>query len=718
MFLKADIPTVAFPFPSTSRLSSHDDPRPALPKKAGSQYLDPFLLSSRRERDIGSIRRELVCRLAALCRPVGLSDDQLLAVRSCELLERVLQATKICLLVVEGVVANTHHVKVGRLEGSLAKNVLVPPELGTRIPAVVEMDHDLRLPGELGLVPPKGHSRPARISSRLVRRICPGIRVMEVKVDAHALVSNTLGQLDIVIEVVVALTILNQLRNDHADVGSLIDEDSNELSIAISSDYWWKSALARGYTFRAVLTYREFLAQRQWHLLDLDADLAEVLLVPLELVSFLELVESEDLLVDDRLDVVGLNGSVHLLKLLSAADIDTANGTDVDESIEKSGLLVVGAADEADDGDNTLEANGLERLLQSVGTTDLDDVVDTDTAGDLLCGLTPVGVLAVVDNVVSTEGLELLALLLGRSGGDDTSTSSLSELDGEDRDTTGTLGKDPVTGGQSLALETVETVPGSKTSAGERSTLDEVEVARKRDKTLLVVNTVLLEGAVNNTTSSSGDGLVVKRTGKVALVELGNDLVTNLEALDLLADSLNNTSTVRSGDNVVLLREGHRGLLFRLVLCEECLIVTRLTFDKNILVTNLRNRSFLVELQVVERSSTLDSPLLLGRRCHCGICVGLRRLEVHDPYAGWKHQSFWNRDWFVIAAPTRSSFICRMLFNKLLDDQLGAESGGYGRDPEADVEKLTASLPEKLSLEWTAHQLLEKCRIKQGYDEA
>lgn len=297
-------------------------------------------------------------------------------------------------------------------------------------------------------------------------------------------------------------------------------------------------------------------AQRQWHLLDLDADLAEVLLVPLELVSFLELVESEDLLVDDRLDVVGLNGSVHLLKLLSAADINTADGTDVDESIEKSGLLVVGAADEADDGDNTLEANGLERLLQSVGTTDLDDVVDTDTTGDLLCGLTPVGVLAVVDNVVGTQSLQLLALLLRRSGGDDTSTSGLSELDGEDRDTTSTLGKDPVTRGQSLALETVKTVPGGETSAGQRSTLDEVEVARKRDKTLLVVNAVLLERSVDDTTSSSGNGLVVKRTSKVALVELGNDLVTNLEALDLLADSLNNTSTVRSGDNVVLLREG------------------------------------------------------------------------------------------------------------------------------------------------------------------
>ncbi|KAG9679859.1 glycosyl hydrolase 53, partial [Aureobasidium melanogenum] len=150
MFLKADIPTACIAQESrlpVVKTSSALDASHNL-----SNSLDPFLLSSRRERDIGSIRRELVCRLAALCRPVGLSDDQLLAVRSCELLERVLQATKICLLVVEGVVANTHHVKVGRLEGSLAKNVLVPPELGTRIPAVVEMDHDLRLPGELGVL--------------------------------------------------------------------------------------------------------------------------------------------------------------------------------------------------------------------------------------------------------------------------------------------------------------------------------------------------------------------------------------------------------------------------------------------------------------------------------------------------------------------------------------------------------------------------------------
>lgn len=280
-----------------------------------------------------------------------------------------------------------------------------------------------------------------------------------------------------------------------------------------------------------------------------------MLLVPLELVSLLELVKSEDVLVNDGLDVVGLDGGVHLLKLLSAANVKTADCADVDESVEKSGLLLVGATDETNDGNDTLEADGLERLLEGVGTTDLDDVVHTNTASDLLGGLTPVGVLAVVDNVVGTESLELLTLLLGRSSGDDTGTSSLGELDSEDGDTTGSLGEDPVAGGQSLALKTVETVPGGQTSAGEGSTLDEVEVAGKRNKTLLVVDTILLERTVDDTTSSSGDRVVVKRTGNVALVELGDDLVADLEAVDVLANSLNNTSTVRSRNDIVLLGE-------------------------------------------------------------------------------------------------------------------------------------------------------------------
>jgi hypothetical protein len=280
-----------------------------------------------------------------------------------------------------------------------------------------------------------------------------------------------------------------------------------------------------------------------------------VLLVPLELVSLLELVKSKDLLINNRLDVVGLDSSIHLLKLLSAADVDTTNSADVDKSIEESRLLIASTANESNNGNNTFEANSLKRLLQSVGTTDFNDVVDANTTCELLGGFAPVGVLSVVDNVIGTEGLEFVGLFLGGSGGDDTGTGCFCELEGEDGDTACALGDDPVTGSQSLALETVETVPCGQTGTCERSTLDEVEVAGQRDKTLLIVDTVLLEGSINDTTGSSSDGLVVERTGDVALVELSDDLVTDLEALDVLADGLDNTGTVRTRNNVVLLGE-------------------------------------------------------------------------------------------------------------------------------------------------------------------
>jgi hypothetical protein len=65
------------------------------------------------------------------------------------------------------------------------------------------------------------------------------------------------------------------------------------------------------------------------HLVDLNAQLSEVLLVPHVLVSVLGLVESEDLLVDDGFDVVGFDGEVHGFELKSAADEDATDGADV-----------------------------------------------------------------------------------------------------------------------------------------------------------------------------------------------------------------------------------------------------------------------------------------------------------------------------------------------------------------------------------------------------
>ena len=52
-------------------------------------------------------------------------------------------------------------------------------------------------------------------------------------------------------------------------------------------------------------------------------------LIPHVLIGVLGLVEGEDFFVDDGLDVVGLDGAVHLFELQPAADEDAADGTDV-----------------------------------------------------------------------------------------------------------------------------------------------------------------------------------------------------------------------------------------------------------------------------------------------------------------------------------------------------------------------------------------------------
>ena len=54
-----------------------------------------------------------------------------------------------------------------------------------------------------------------------------------------------------------------------------------------------------------------------------------MLLVPHVLISVLCLVEGEDLFIDDRLNVVCLDGAVHFFELQSAADEDAADGADV-----------------------------------------------------------------------------------------------------------------------------------------------------------------------------------------------------------------------------------------------------------------------------------------------------------------------------------------------------------------------------------------------------
>jgi len=370
-------------------------------------------------------------------------------------------------------------------------------------------------------------------------------------------------------------------------------------------------------------------------LVDLDAQLAEVLLVPHILVGLLSLIESEDLLINNGLNVVRLNGTVHLLKLLPASHQHTAYGADVVEALEESRLLLaLGTTEETNDGDHAVERNGFEGLGHGVGSADFEDVLNTTAAGcELLGFLAPVGDFLVVDDVVGTESLELLALFGGGGGGNDLCASGFGELDREHADAASTLGEDPVTGLQTAALETVQAVPCSKTGASQGAALQEVEVGGHGDEALLAVGAILLESTIDGATNASSHGLVVQRASEMALVEQSEHLVALLEAGHARADSLDDTSSVRCGNNtgtesewVETLDDGEIAVVERgAVDCQSSLAleVVRIvgvddvrehTLDKNIVLADLGHRCISGELQAIEASELSDSPLLLSRR--------------------------------------------------------------------------------------------------------
>lgn len=62
---------------------------------------------------------------------------------------------------------------------------------------------------------------------------------------------------------------------------------------------------------------------------DLHGKLSKMLLIPHVLVGILQLLQSEDLLVDDRVDVVRLDGTVHILKLRPGSYKQTSNSADI-----------------------------------------------------------------------------------------------------------------------------------------------------------------------------------------------------------------------------------------------------------------------------------------------------------------------------------------------------------------------------------------------------
>jgi hypothetical protein len=270
-----------------------------------------------------------------------------------------------------------------------------------------------------------------------------------------------------------------------------------------------------------------------------------------------------------------------LFTLFLVEDGEERKGVMAYQAIQESRLLLaLDAAEETDDGDDAVDGDGFEGLglrkvpelvmedlarngktrqdtHHGVGAANFKNVLHTTAAGGkLLRLLAPVLNLLVINHMIGSQGLELVALGSRRSRSNNLRARSLRELHSKHAHTSGSLSKNPVTGLQAPALQSVKTVPRSKTRADKSAALQEVEVGRHGDEALLVESAVLLESAINGAANAGLDGDVVERAREVALVEEGEDFVALLEAGHAGADGFDHTGAVGGGDDGGLQGEG------------------------------------------------------------------------------------------------------------------------------------------------------------------
>lgn len=118
-----------------------------------SQLLQERLLSRNRERNRRQITRERICRIRARNRPVRLDNHDILSVRRVHILHTGLQRRESSRGAVEGVVGDTHIIKVGGDEvGSGREHLVVEVLLCAPVPAVVKVNHDLGSSLEVGVL--------------------------------------------------------------------------------------------------------------------------------------------------------------------------------------------------------------------------------------------------------------------------------------------------------------------------------------------------------------------------------------------------------------------------------------------------------------------------------------------------------------------------------------------------------------------------------------
>lgn len=234
-----------------------------------------------------------------------------------------------------------------------------------------------------------------------------------------------------------------------------------------------------------------------------------MLLLKHVLIRFLGLLQSKNLLVQNRMNIACLNRTVHLLKLQTRANKQATYGAKIRQGFEESRLLGAFTTNKTDDGDQTIDPNSLEGLSHSLRTADFDDVINSAAACELFCGLAPVGRLLVVDNMVGAELPQPLRLFRGRGRRDNSRTSCLGELDGvlaavtevgrkefkylqrEDGHPARSLRDDPIALPQKTALQPVKRIPRRQACTAERGRLQPVQVLGHVHQAFLIEGAVL-----------------------------------------------------------------------------------------------------------------------------------------------------------------------------------------------------------------------------------
>ena len=100
------------------------------------------------------------------------------------------------------------------------------------------------------------------------------------------------------------------------------------------------------------------LKLRLSRVINLDRQLAKVLLLPHVLICLFEILQTKDLLIHNRLDPIRINTFVHLFKLLPRAHQYAPHGAYIVQAVEERRLLLGEPAHESDDRYGSLGFDG------------------------------------------------------------------------------------------------------------------------------------------------------------------------------------------------------------------------------------------------------------------------------------------------------------------------------------------------------------------------